>query len=156
MRQFDGIDRKILRFLQRNADVSAEDLGAQVGLSRNACWRRINKLRADGVIAKTVAIVNPGAVNLGLAAFITIRAGHHDADWLKRFQESVQSLPEIVGVYRTSGTIDYLLHARVRDMDAYDTLYRTLISKVELLDVSASFVMEEIKHTTELPLTALG
>lgn len=153
MGKIDDIDRKILRFLQRDADVSVEELGAQVGLSRNACWRRMRKLHDDGVITKTVALVDPQAVQLSLAAFITIRATHHDADWLTRFQKAVDSVPEVVGVYRTSGTIDYLLHARVRDMEAYDQLYRTLISKIDLMDVSASFVMEEIKHTTELPLS---
>jgi len=156
MGKIDEFDQKILTFLQRDADASIEELGAQVGLSRNACWRRVRKLQDDGVIAKTVALVNPKAVNLGLAAFITIRATHHDAKWLKQFQATVESLPEIVGVYRTSGTIDYLLHARVSDMDAYDALYRALITKIDLMDVSASFVMEEIKHTTELPLTSLA
>jgi len=148
----DDLDRKILRLLQRDATVSLEDLGAKVGLSRNACWRRMRRLQDDGVITRTVALVDPRAVNLGLAAFIAVRAGSHDAAWLERFRRAVQDIPEIVGVYRTSGDIDYLLYARVPDMAAYDAVYQSLISRVDLSDVSASFVMEEIKHTTELPL----
>lgn len=148
----DDFDRKILRLLQRDATVSLEDLGAKVGLSRNACWRRMRRLQDDGVITRTVALVDPRAVNLGLAAFIAVRAGSHDAAWLERFRRAVQDIPEIVGVYRTSGDIDYLLYARVPDMAAYDAVYQSLISRVDLSDVSASFVMEEIKHTTELPV----
>ncbi len=60
-------------------------------------------------------------------------------------------MPEILGVWRTSGELDYLLKARVADVRAYDRLYQRLIRKVELADISASFVMEEIKETTELP-----
>jgi Lrp/AsnC family transcriptional regulator len=152
MGKIDDFDRSILRYLQRNADISIEDLGQKVSLSRNACWRRVRRLQDEGVITRTVALIDPEAVNLGLAAFITIRASRHDAEWLGRFSKAVRDIPEIVGVYRTSGAIDYLLYARIPDMAAYDALYQRLISRVDLMDVSASFVMEEIKHTTELPL----
>lgn len=152
MARLDEFDRKILRILQRNADISVEDLGEEVGLSRNACWRRVRRLHEDGVISRTVALVDPEAIDLRLAAFVTIRAGRHDADWLARFHRAVQDIPEIVSVYRTSGDIDYVLYARIPDMAAYDALYKRLISRIDLTDVSASFVMEEIKHTTELPV----
>ncbi|MCW8916755.1 MAG: Lrp/AsnC family transcriptional regulator [Magnetovibrio sp.] len=152
MGKIDELDRKILRLLQRDADISVEELGTQVGLSRNACWRRIKNLEDNGIISKTVALINPEAINLNLAAIVTVRATRHDSEWLKQFQSAVNTMPEIIGVYRTSGTIDYVLHARVRDMAAYDALYKRLISKVDLMDVSTSFVMEEVKHTTELPL----
>ncbi len=152
MAKIDDIDKKILRNIQRNADISVEELGGKVGLSRNACWRRMKRLEDDGIITRTVAIVDPEAINLGLAAFVTVRATKHDAGWLAEFQAAVNTMPEIIGVYRTSGTIDYLLHARVSDMASYDAFYKRLISKVELKDVSTSFVMEEVKHTTELPL----
>ena len=155
MGKLDEFDRKILRFLQRDADISVEDLGEKVGLSRNACWRRVRRLHDDGVITRTVALVDPNAVNLCLAAFVTIRAGRHDAEWLARFHKAVQDIPEIVGVYRTSGDIDYVLYARIPDMAAYDAVYQRLISRIDLTDVSASFVMEEIKHTTELPVPSV-
>ena len=57
-----------------------------------------------------------------------------------------------MAVYRTSGELDYLVKAQVPDVGAYDSLYQRLIRKVRLTDVSASFVMEEIKETTALPL----
>ena len=75
---------------------------------------------------------------------------------LHQFREAVAGFPEIVGVYRTSGDLDYVLRARVFDVKAYDRLYQRLIARVKLADVSASFVMEEIKETTQIPLSALG
>ena len=65
---------------------------------------------------------------------------------------ATRAMPEIMGVYRMSGDLDYLIRAQVADMAGYDRLYQSLIRKVPLSDVSASFVMQEIKETTALPL----
>lgn len=146
----DQLDRRLLAALQRDAGASIEALGEAVGLSRNACWRRIRRLEQDGVIVRRVALLDPARVNLALTVFIAIRTDAHDPDWLERFARAVAELPEIQGVYRTSGELDYLIRARVPDVAAYDALYQRLIRKVRLSDVSASFVMEEIKETTEL------
>ena len=91
-------------------------------------------------------------MGLGLSVFIIIRTSHHDPDWLAKFRSAVVSFPEITGVYRMSGDLDYVLRARVSDVKAYDRLYQRLIAKVPLSDVSASFVMEEIKETTVVPV----
>lgn len=139
--------------LQRDADLPLEELGNRVGLSRNACWRRIRALDAAGVIRGRVALLDPVAVGLGLEVFIQVKAAAHDADWLEKFARATRGTPEVTGVYRMTGDLDYLIRARVSDMADYDRLYQTLIARVPMGDVSASFVMEEIKHTTELPLT---
>ena len=148
----DELDRKILTELQRNADLPLETLGQRIGLSRNACWRRIRSLEAAGVIRARVALVDPARIGLPLTVFMQIRAALHDADWLDKFARATRALPEVQGVYRMSGDLDYLIRAQVADMADYDRLYRTLIARVPMGDVSASFVMEEIKHSTELPL----
>lgn len=148
----DEIDRRLLTALQRDAAASVETLGERIGLSRNACWRRIRRLEQDGVITARVALVDPRKVNLALTVFIAIRTDEHNPDWLRDFARAMAEMPEIQGVYRTSGELDYLIKARVSDVAAYDELYQRLIRKVRLSDVSASFVMEEIKETTELPL----
>ncbi|HSF93910.1 MAG TPA: Lrp/AsnC family transcriptional regulator [Thermohalobaculum sp.] len=150
--QLDAFDHRILRELQRDASLGVEALGARIGLSRNACWRRIRMLEEAGVIRARVALVDPEAVGLGLAVFIAVRTDRHEPEWLDRFTRAVEGMPEIQGVWRTSGDLDYLLKARVADVRAYDRLYQRLIRKVELADISASFVMEEIKETTELPV----
>ncbi|MDA5095690.1 Lrp/AsnC family transcriptional regulator [Aliiroseovarius sp. KMU-50] len=152
MVEIDALDRKILGELQRNADLSLEDLGARVNLSRNACWRRIRQLQEAGVIRKRVALLDGDKLGLGLSVFIQIRTANHAPGWLDKFARATQDLPEVLGAYRMTGDLDYLIRARVADMADYDRLYQALISRVELSDVSASFVMEELKDTTELPL----
>jgi Lrp/AsnC family transcriptional regulator len=150
--EIDQIDRKLLRELQRDAGLGVEALGDLVGLSRNACWRRIRLMEEAGVIKARVALVDPDALGLGLTVFIAVRTDRHEPEWLDKFTRAVAGMPEILSVWRTSGDLDYLLKAKVTDVRAYDRLYQRLIRKVELADISASFVMEEIKDTTELPI----
>jgi len=151
MSSIDAIDQRILSELQRDAEIALEKLGDRVGLSRNACWRRVKALESTGVIRKRVALLDATHLNLGLMVFLQIRAHAHDANWLEKFARATRALPEILSVYRMSGDLDYLIRARVQDMADYDRLYQTLIARVPMGDVSASFVMEEIKDTTELP-----
>lgn len=148
----DDIDRRILDLLQADASLSLSDLSERVHLSRNALWRRIQRLEGEGVVRERVAHLDPAQLNLALSVFIAIRTERHTAQWLASFDAAVRELPEILGVYRMAGNVDYLLFARVPDMAAYDALYKRLIAAVELTDVSSSFVMEEIKSTTRLPL----
>lgn len=152
METIDSTDRKILGILQHQADLPLEEIGARVHLSRNAVWRRIRALEAAGLIRARVALLDAARLGLGLSVFIILRTSDHSPDWLDRFARAVQDLPEIQGVYRMTGDLDYLIRARVADVAAYDALYQRLIRRVPLSDVSASFVMEEIKETTELPL----
>lgn len=152
MTDIDTLDRKILSELQRDASVAIEDIGERIGLSRNACWRRIKRMEADGIIRARVALVDPKALNLGLQVFIAVRTSDHDPEWLRKFAQATRDLPEIAGAYRMSGDLDYLIRARVADMAGYDALYQRLIRRVPMSDVSASFVMEEIKDTTALPV----
>lgn len=149
----DDLDRRLLAELQEDASDSLEKLGERVGLSRNACWNRVKRLEEAGVLKARVALVDPEKINLGLSVFIAVKTNEHDPNWLETFARETRSIPEIQGVYRTSGDLDYLIRARVPDVAAYDALYQRLIRKVRLADVSASFVMQEIKETTALPLS---
>ncbi len=148
----DEIDRRILSELQRDGTLSVDALSERVHLSRNACWRRVRRLEDDGVITGRVALVDAEKAGVGLTAVIFIRTSSHDPGWLKKFHEAVTGLPEITGVYRMTGDLDYVLHARIADVKAYDRLYQRLIARVPLSDVSTSFVMEEIKYSTAVPL----
>lgn len=150
--RLDPSDLAILRELQRDSSRSIEELASRVNLSRNACWRRVKLLEEAGIIRARVALVDAHKLNAGLTVLIRIRPPQHSSDWAKRFREAVLALPEIVGAYRTSGEVDYVLKARVPDVTGYDRLYQRLIARVELVDVAASFVVEEIKETTEVPL----
>ena len=152
MKTLDDIDRRILDALQRDASLGVDALGDRVGLSRNACWRRVRALEDAGYILRRVAIVDPALVGLPLTVFMLIRTNRHAPDWLETFRRATRSMPEILGAYRMTGDLDYLVRARVADMAGYDRLYQRLIGAVEMHDVSASFVMEELKETTVLPV----
>lgn len=106
----------------------------------------------EGIIKARVALIDAEMAGCGLSVFILVRTSSHDPDWLGKFRSAMGRFPEIVGVYRMTGDLDYVLKARVSDVKAYDRLYQRLIASVPLSDVSASFVMEEIKETTAVPL----
>ena len=152
MNSLDDIDRRILSRLQRDASLTTDALAEAVHLSRNACWRRVRQMEDRGLIKRRVAVVDAGAVGLGLSVFVMLRANEHSPDWLASLKRAVAEMPEIVGAFRMSGDLDYLLRVRVADVEGYDTFYKRLIAKVAIADVSASFVMEELKDTTALPL----
>jgi Lrp/AsnC family transcriptional regulator len=147
----DSLDRKLLRALQRDSAEPISDLADRCGLSRSACSRRIARLAEAGVIERSVALLSQGKLGLGLTVFIAIKTNQHNAAWSSQFQSVVEQLPGILEVHRLGGDIDYLVKAVVPDMPGYDALYQQLI-KADLFDVSASFVMETMKHSTELPL----
>jgi len=148
----DEIDRRLLDLLQHDASLSLDALSERAALSRNACWRRIRRLEDEGVIKARVTLLDAARINVGLTAFIALRTTEHSAEWLKQFSKAVRDIPEIVGVYRMTGDVDYLLQAVIPNVAAYDALYKRLIDRITLADVSSSFVMEEIKATTVLPL----
>ncbi len=150
--KIDQTDRRILTELQRDATLSVEEMASRINLSRNACWRRMRRLEGDGFVRERVALIDAEKLGVGLSAFVFVRTSSHDPGWLRRFRDAVAAFPEIVGVYRTSGDLDYVLRIRISDVKAYDRLYQRLIAKVPLADVSASFVMEDIKETTAIPL----
>lgn len=152
MVNLDEIDRRILRLLQKDASLSMDAVAAAINLSRNACWRRIKNLEDTGTLQKRVALVDAAAVGLDLSIFVLIRTNRHDVDWLTAFDKAVRELPEIISAYRMAGELDYILRIRLASVRDYDDFYRRLVSRVPISDVSASFVMEDIKDSTELPI----
>jgi Lrp/AsnC family transcriptional regulator len=152
IRKLDKIDIKILDLLQRNAKKSAAEIGDQVNLSQNACWRRINLLEQEGYINSTTALLDANKLGAGLIVFVSIRAAEHSEEWLLKFATVVSKIKEVVEFYRMTGDTDYLLKLRVKDISAYDAVYKRLIKQVRLTDVSSAFAMEEMKYTTCVPL----
>ena len=150
--KMDRIDQKILELLQADATLPTRAIAAEVGLTTTPCWRRIQNLEKAGIITGRVTLVDPRAVNLGITAIVSIRTNDHSSAWLETFLVALDEFSEIVEAYRASGEIDYVLKVVVPDITAYDGFYKRLIDKVDLYDVRSTFVMEELKRTTELPL----
>lgn len=147
----DRTDRTILSHMQRDATLSVADLAELAGVSKSACWRRIQKLEGNGTIRRRVTLLDPPALDLSLTVFIAVKTNQHNQQWAENFKAVTEGMPGVLEVYRMGGDVDYMIKAVVKDMPGYDVLYQELI-KADLFDVSASFVMEELKQTTELPL----
>ncbi len=148
----DRIDRKLLALLQTDSTQSIAAMAEQVGLSQTPCWKRIQRLEAEGVIERRVALLSPERLGLGLTVFVSIEAGDHSPEWLTRFADAVAGFPEVVEVHRMAGDIDYMLRVVTRDIAAYDRFYKRLIGSVPIKNVSSRFSMERVKSTTALPL----
>ena len=148
----DDTDRQILRVLQENSGQSISDIARQVGLSSSPCWKRVNRLQADGVIQKKVAILDPVTLGFGLTVFVSIESGDHSSDWLLSFAALLAEKPEVQEFHRMAGDVDYLLKVVVPDMAAYDLFYKELVAQAALTKVTSRFSMETIKSTTALPL----
>ena len=151
----DKLDAKILELLQADGGLSAAEIADRIGLSKAPCWRRIQKLQDEGIIRGTVALLDARALNVGTTVFVTLKTGNHSEAWFERFARAVRDIPEVTEIHRMSGDVDYLIRIVVPDIDAYDVVYKRLISAVEFQDVSASFALETIKSTTALPLCYL-
>ncbi len=148
----DAIDRKILSLLQDDASLSVAAIGHRVGLSSTPCWKRIQKLEAEGVIQKRVALIDQDKLGLGVTVFVSVQTGDHSEEWLKKFAQVVEAMPQVMEFYRMAGDVDYLLRVVVPDIHGYDVFYKQLIAAVPLKNVTSRFAMEKIKSTTALPI----
>lgn len=151
----DRKDKAILEALQQDARLTVAELAEKVGLSKSACWRRVQALEDDGIIGAQVTLLDQRKLGLDLTVYSAIRTHEHTAGWFSGFHRMVTAMPNVMEVHRLSGDIDYLIRAVVPDMRSYDEMYKEMISKVDLYDVSSSFSMETIKYTTALPLDHL-
>ena len=151
----DRKDKAILNALQKDATMTVNELAEAIGLSKSACWRRIQNLEESGIIGARVTLLNQQALGLKLTVYASVRTHEHSKAWFDKFHAVTTDMPNVMEVHRMSGDIDYLIRAVAPDMNSYDEMYKELISKINLYDVSSSFSMETIKYTTALPLDYL-
>lgn len=151
--QPDKIDRNILRLLQQNARMPHTELARKVGLSTTPCKERVRRLERDGVIQRYQAVLNPAALDRGLVVFVQIRLNRTSQDIFEEFTARAVDLPEIQECYLVSGNFDYLLKARVADMNAYRTLLgETLLTLPGVLESTSYVVMEQVSESLMLPV----
>lgn len=152
MDDLDLIDRKIVAELMRDATQPVAQIADRVGLSQTPCWKRIQKLEANGVLTGRVSLADPRRLGFGLTVFVGIEAPDHSAEWRELFGKVAAQIPEIMEVYRMAGEMDYLLRISVADMAAFDTLYKRLTDAVPIKNVTSHFAMERMKFTTAYPV----
>ena len=148
-------DIAILDILQRDSDTPLSEIGERVHLSPSACSRRIAQMRAAGYINRNVAVLDRQKIGLPTTIFVTIGTNTHSEEWTHRFREAVSEIPEIVEAYRMTGQVDYILKIVLPMVEDYDRVYKQLIQRIEMTDVSASISMETVKHVEAMPLDVL-
>ena len=151
-KNLDQTDIRLLRELQKNANLSQRELADRVGVSQNACWRRLKILSDDQVLQGATARIAREKLGLNLVVFMMLRTRHHSADWLQAFRRHVLTIPEVVDFHRIGGDYDYQLKVVTEDMASFDRVYQRLIEKVELDSVTSYFAMESIAEGRPLPL----
>ena len=152
VKKFDQIDRALLRALQRDARLSQRELAEEVGLSQNACWRRLKTLYESGLIEGHTIRLDPAQLGLNLTVFVMIRTRHHSKEWLETFRSEVTRIPNVIDFYRLAGDYDYMSKVVAEDMNAFDQVYQRLIDTVDLDTVTSYMTMEAIADARDLPI----
>jgi len=149
----DKIDRKILNWLQMEADISVTELAERVGLSQTPCWRRVRKLESDGVISGRAVLLNPKALGLNANVFASLKLRQHDEATLDAFEAAAKERPEVVECFSMSGESDYILRIVINGIDAYEQfLKKVLLHLPGVASVNSSFALKCVKLTTRLPI----
>ena len=154
-RKIDTHDLKILTQLQRDGGLTQRDLADRVGLSQNACWRRLQRLQTEGFIRGTQVRVDLAALGFDLTVFVMIRTRHHSKEWADSFRKHVERMHEVTDFYRIGGDWDYLIKVVARGMAGYDAFYQRLITDFDLMTVTGFFSMETIIDNRPVDLHVL-
>ena len=149
----DHVDRKILRLLQTEPEINAAAIGERIGLSQSACWRRIQRLREDGVIRDQLVVLDREKVGLATMVFAHVKLTSHGRSNLSAFAEAVRSFPEVLDCYVLLGNVDFLLLVVTEDIKAYERFFFEKLSQLPgIHEVTSSIVLSDTKHTTALPI----
>ena len=151
--ELDGFDRKILSILQVDAARSTNDIASEVGLSQAPCWRRIQRLKDDGVIRSQVCILDRRKLGLRAQIFAQVKLNAHGRAHLAEFAEAIRDFPEVLDCFVLMGATDFLLRIVTVDIEAYERFFFERLSKVPgVQEVNSMVALSEIKSTTALPL----
>ncbi|MBT5218563.1 MAG: Lrp/AsnC family transcriptional regulator [Woeseia sp.] len=149
----DQIDRRILQLLQTEPGINATAIGERIGLSQSACWRRMQRLRDDGVIKDHPVILDPEKVGLNTMVFAQVKLTSHGRSNLNDFADAVRRYPEVLDCYVVLGNVDFLLRIVAEDIKGYERFIYDKLSQIPgVQEVNSSMALSEIKHTTVLPI----
>ena len=149
----DQIDRNLLAALQRDATLTAEALGAEIGLSPSQAARRRQRLEAVGIITGYRARLDPGRVGLSVQAFVQVQMGTHDPMGAKSFKRLLEALPEVLNAWTLTGEADYLLRVWCADLGALNRLiHERLLPHPAVARVQSQIVMDQLKQAAALPV----
>mgnify|MGYP000454019869 FL=1 len=149
----DAYDQRILALLQEDAGLSTAEIAERVGLSQSPCWRRIQRLKEEGVIRRQVTLLERKKVGLNTQVFAQVKLNAHGRSNLTEFAAAMGEFPEVLECHVLMGSMDFMLRIVTRDIEAYE---RFFFEKLSLLpgiqEVNSIVALSEIKSTTSLPL----
>lgn len=149
----DRTDRRILRLLQTEADITATAIGERIGASQATVWRRIQQMRESGLIPPQVVTLDRKKAGFKAMVFAQVKLNSQGRANLSAFSEAMQSFPEVLECYVMMGNIDFLLRIVAADIDAYEKFFFEKLSAVPgIQEITSSIALSEIKHTSELPV----
>ncbi|WP_333586819.1 Lrp/AsnC ligand binding domain-containing protein [Phenylobacterium sp.] len=149
----DEFDLNILRHLQADGRMTNQALAARCHLSAAACHERVRRLRERGVIQGYAALIDPRAIARGLLIFVEVQLDRTTGDLFAAFDEAARRTPEILECHMVAGGFDYLIKARLADMDAYRSfLGEVLVQMPGVRETRTYAVLEEVKNTVRLPV----
>ena len=153
MEIIDAVDRRLLKALQEDGRISNAELARRCNLSPAACFERVRRLRERGVITGYAALIDPAKVGRGLMIFVEVLLDRTTGDMFEAFAEAVRRQPEVLECHMVAGGFDYLIKARVGDMDAYRAFLGDVLVRMPGVRETRTYaVLEEVKATTALPL----
>ena len=152
----DDTGLKLIKQLQLTADLSLSELSRRVGISKTACWNRMQRMEEEGIILGKKVLFDRESLGLKIVVFLSITVGRHSTDWVEKFSSVVEQFPEIIEVHRLTGEgADYQLKVVCPSIDAYDSFQQNLISKIDFTSMSSKMSLKQLKDTSILPLSHL-
>jgi len=149
----EKIDAQLLGLLQEDAGLTTEALGRKVGLSATAVQRRIRRLRADGVIERDVAVLDPAKVGRPLTMLVMVSLERERADIIDRFKRAIARAPEIMQGFYVTGDTDFVLVLTAQDMKAYEAFTRQFFyQQPDIKNIKTLVVLDTVKRGLSIPL----
>ncbi len=144
--ELDRIDKQLLCLIQKNARLTAAQLGEQVGLSASPCARRLRVLEEQGYVTGIHAQVDRRKLGLQMTIFVHVRLSQHQEQWADQFEEAINTMAEVITCHIVSGSFDYLLQVVVRDLVAYERWVKRLQGLAMVAQIDSSFAIRTIKE----------
>jgi Lrp/AsnC family leucine-responsive transcriptional regulator len=143
----DDTDRLILASVQNRARITFQDLAAECSISPSACLTRFRHLQGNGYIRGFAALLDPAKIELQTLLFIKVLLDRGVSNASEAFGAAAARMPEILECHLIAGRFDYLIKARIKDMNDYRSfLDRTLASMPAVREARTYFVLEEVKN----------
>lgn len=151
--QLDDADRRILAQMQQDCSLSTAELAERVGLSQSPCWRRVQRLRSEGVIRSEVALLDRGKLGLKTQIFAQVKLSAQGRQHLDEFADAIRRFPEVLECWVLMGPVDFLLRVVAPDVESYERFFFEKLSRVPgIQEITSTVALSEIKATTALPI----